>query len=164
MSKKKIVLIDDDAVFLMLSKKLLGKEPYLEPIDTFTTVPDAFGYFQQLKESGSRFPDAVFVDLDMPQTDGLELARQLRETYLPESPPMGQPATKLYILSSSISQRDRQTAENMPAVSDYMEKPLSAAMLRQVLGVEEEQQPRDRERLSNPGSQQQDQQSRQKEI
>lgn len=144
MSQKIILLIDDDPLFLMLTKKLLAKQPFLGSIDTATTVEDAFSYFQELKEKNTAFPDAVFIDLDMPQLDGLELAQQLKESYLAD-----RPQTKIFILSSSISQRDRQTAENMPVVTDYMEKPLSAEILKGALGL---QNPEPKNRESMRGS------------
>lgn len=141
MSQKTILLIDDDTLFLMLTKKLLGKQPFLERISTATTLEEAFSYFQELKEQNSAYPDAVFIDLDMPQMDGLELAQQLKESYLAD-----QSQTKIFILSSSISQRDRQTAENMPIITDYMEKPLSAETLKGVLGLQNPE-PKDRESM-----------------
>ncbi|WP_224999830.1 response regulator [Cesiribacter sp. SM1] len=132
MSKKTILLIDDDTLFLMLTRKMLEGQDYLGRIDTATTVEEARQYFQNLKENNSSFPDAVFIDLDMPMVSGLEMAQQLKDTFLAEHP-----QTKIFILSSSISQRDRQTAESLEAVTDYMEKPLSPEVLKQALTLEQ---------------------------
>ena len=131
MRKKTILLIDDDTLFLMLTRKLLERQSYLERIDTVTTVDEMEQYFEALLEKGAPFPDAVFIDLDMPMVSGLELANQLRTSYLAD-----RPEVKIFILSSSISQRDRNTSESLDAVSDYMEKPLSAEILKQALGLE----------------------------
>lgn len=131
MRKKTILLIDDDTLFLMLTRKLLEGQSYLERIDTVTTVDEMEQYFQALLETGAPFPDAVFIDLDMPMVSGLELAKRLKTSYLAD-----RPEVKIFILSSSISQRDRNTAESLESVSDYMEKPLSADVLKQALGLE----------------------------
>jgi CheY-like chemotaxis protein len=131
MSKKAILLVDDDTLFLMLTRKMLEGQTYLERIDAVTTVAETQAYFQGLKEKNIAFPDAVFIDLDMPLVSGLELAQQLRGTFLANHPEI-----KIYILSSSISQRDRHTAESLAAVTDYMEKPLSPQVLKQALGLE----------------------------
>lgn len=133
MSKKVILLIDDDELFLMLSRRLLEKQPFLERIDTLSRATEVEQYFEKLMEQGKAFPDAIFIDLDMPQTHGLALAQHIKENYLAENAS----ATKLFILSSSISQRDRQTAESLEAVKDYMEKPLTAEILKQALGLED---------------------------
>ena len=143
MTKKNILLIDDDPLFLMLTRKLLEKETYLERIDTATSVEEAEQYFLGLKAENA-YPDAVFIDINMPLVNGLELARQLHHEYL-----AAKPDTKVFILSSSISQRDRVTAEKLDAVYDYMEKPLSASVLRKALGLEIEQV---KDRKSTPGN------------
>lgn len=130
MKKRKILLIDDDVIFLMLTNKLFKDQPFLEQINTASNVQAAFTYFKSLQEGGSEYPDAVFIDLDMPETSGFELAQQLKKTYLADKP-----ETKLFILSSSISQNDRSIAEKLEAVDDYMEKPLSTEKLKQALGL-----------------------------
>lgn len=130
------MLIDDDDLFLMLNCKLFKDEPYLERIDTANTVEDALAHFQKLREQGSTYPDAIFIDLDLPQMDGLELAQLLKDSFLSEKAAYGS-IPKIFILSSSISQRDRQTAAKLPFISDYMEKPLNAEMLRLALGVKQ---------------------------
>ena len=140
MTKKRILLVDDDALFLMLTCKLLEKEPYLENIDTLASPDEVKAYFEERKKGQAPFPDAVFIDIDMPEISGLELARQLHTDFL-----AARPQTKIFILSSSISQRDRQTAEGLEAVTDYMEKPLSVDLLKQALDINDEVKPKDRE-------------------
>lgn len=119
----------------MLTRKLLEKEPYLERIDILNTSNEAADYLEQLEKKGSAFPHAIFIDIDMPMISGLELAEQLHQDYL-----KNKPDTKVFILSSSISQRDRHIAEGLDAVHDYMEKPLSTALLRKALGITKKQQ------------------------
>lgn len=148
MSKKTILLIDDDDLFLLLTCRLFEEEPYLERIDTVNTAEKAVAYFKKLSEQGSAYPDAIFIDLDMPQMDGLELAQLLKDSFLSEKAAPAQ-VPKMFILSSSISQRDRQTASNLHFISDYMEKPLSKAMLLQALEIEQ------RKAKAGPGLEQQ---------
>ena len=100
MTKKNILLIDDDALFLMLSRKLFEKEAFLENIDTLNTQDEVKAYFEERQKGEAPYPDAVFIDIDMPEISGLELARQLHASFLAK-----QLHTKIFILSSSISQR-----------------------------------------------------------
>lgn len=146
MSKKTILLIDDDDLFLMLTCRLFKDEPYLERIDTANTAEDALAHFQKLREQNNAYPDAIFIDLDMPQMDGLELAQLLKDSFLSEKNAYGS-IPKLFILSSSISQRDRHTASSLHFISDYMEKPLSKEMLLRALEMEQ-QPPKQRKAIA----------------
>lgn len=71
MSRKKILLVDDSSVTLMMEKMILGREPY----DLLTAKNG-----QEAVESAKRErPDLVLLDVVMPGMDGFETCAKLRE-------------------------------------------------------------------------------------
>jgi len=67
---KKILVVDNDRIFLSLMKKLLEKEGH-----QVTTAEDGLHAFDMLR---SYTPDVIFVDLVMPNIDGGMLCRIIR--------------------------------------------------------------------------------------
>ncbi len=71
MSKKKILLVDDDLKNSMFLKRFLEEEPYEVTYANNGVV--AWELFGALK------PDLVLLDINMPIMDGFELAQKIRE-------------------------------------------------------------------------------------
>lgn len=68
----KVMLIDDEKPGLEEIARLLGKYPDLEIARAFTNP------LQALEAMGDLQPDAVFLDIDMPYMNGLELALRIQ--------------------------------------------------------------------------------------
>jgi CheY-like chemotaxis protein len=81
------------------------------------------------KEAGtaarSRFPQFVFLDLKMPECDGFDVLRWMKEHSLLER-------TSVFVLSGSAEPQDVQLAKELGA-SEYLVKPIRHTILRQVL-------------------------------
>ena len=68
----RILIVDDDARFRALARTLLGRLGYV-------TAAEAADGAQALAAAGGARPDAALVDVQLPDIDGLALARRLRE-------------------------------------------------------------------------------------
>lgn len=71
-----------------------------------------------LKEAASRKPDLVILDLGLPDMDGTELVKQLREWS----------TTPIVVLSARMEERDKVTALDLGA-DDYLTKPFGTEEL-----------------------------------
>lgn len=69
----KAVLVDDEKPALNVLCKLLGEREDIEVIGAYTDAGE------MLESAQTRMPDVVFLDIDMPETSGLELASRLRQ-------------------------------------------------------------------------------------
>ncbi|MDN3671171.1 response regulator [Echinicola jeungdonensis] len=106
----KIVLIDDDPISTFITEKLISKylhEPF--QIYKFEKAADA------LKRIYNISPNYLFLDLNMPEMNGWEFLEQF-------SPRKTSP--EIYILSSSLDQRDINRANDYSQVKQYLSKPM----------------------------------------
>ena len=128
--KKKIsvLLIDDDTLFLSLTRKTLEKMPFLSDVEDLNDVKEARKYLDSCVLEERPCPDVIFLDIKLPGIGGLDFADMYSRRYAERFP-----NTRLVILSSSNSYKDRRAAMNIPAVDDYVEKPLTREKLNRVL-------------------------------
>jgi two-component system KDP operon response regulator KdpE len=105
-----VVLIEDEAQIRRFLRATLSGQGYR----LFEATTGADG----LVEVASRQPDVVIVDLGLPDTDGLEVIRRLREWS----------AVPVIVLSARGQERDKVTALDAGA-DDYVSKPFSAGEL-----------------------------------
>ncbi|HXD99775.1 MAG TPA: response regulator [Candidatus Acidoferrum sp.] len=105
-----VVLIEDEAQIRRFLRATLTGQGYR----LFETTTGADG----VVEVASRQPDVVIVDLGLPDMDGLEVIRRLREWT----------AVPVIVLSARGQERDKVSALDAGA-DDYVSKPFSAGEL-----------------------------------
>lgn len=105
-----IVLIDDDPISTFVTEKLILKN-VKEPC-TFYKYQDAETALEEI--NGIR-PNYLFLDLNMPGMNGWDFL----DHFHPENDD-----AQIYILSSSVDQRDINKASKYQLVKDYLSKPL----------------------------------------
>lgn len=105
-----IVLIDDDPISTFVTEKLISKN-VKEPCKFFKYQSAR----QALKEIYKIKPNYLFLDLNMPEMTGWDFLDRLNASIN---------EAKIYILSSSVDERDIIKASEYKVVSDYLSKPL----------------------------------------
>jgi CheY-like chemotaxis protein len=105
-----IVLIDDDPISTFVTEKLISKN-VKEPCKFFKyqSAKIALAEIDQIR------PNFLFLDLNMPEMNGWDFLDQFR----PENN-----EAQIYILSSSVDERDISKASQYELVKDYLSKPL----------------------------------------
>jgi two-component SAPR family response regulator len=126
MSEKKInvLLVDDDDLFLFLTERTLNKSACLENINSCGSVAEAQAYLENCEKGPSPFRDVIFVDMNMPLMTGMDFAEWYNEKY-----GLTHQDSRLVILTSSISRKEKVKAMEIPAVYDFMQKPLTPEKL-----------------------------------
>ena len=121
MAQKKILLVDDSDMILMMEKMILGPEPY--ELLTASNGADA------VERAAAEGPDLILLDVVMPKMSGVEACKRLR----------GQEATRT---TPIIMVTTRGESENVELAydagcSDYVTKPINGpellAKIRQCL-------------------------------
>lgn len=77
----------------------------------------------------SDFPTHIFVDVNMPELNGIPFVKKFEETF-PHSD------TRIYFLSAALHDEVADEIKNLKSVHGYFEKPFSIEIASQVFGFE----------------------------
>ena len=124
-----ICTIDDDPIYKLIIKKIINRAGIFQEHTHFSSAVDAI---EKFKDREFRLPNIILLDINMPQMDGWEFIEKMRKIR-----PGFSKHTKVYIVSSSISEVDREKAELIEEVSAYITKPLHKEKLMTMIKVEE---------------------------
>lgn len=115
--KYQIVIIDDSSIIHTIMKRYLDDDD-LE----VTSLMDGVQAIEYCKD---HTPDLIFLDIVMPEKDGLAVLRELRET-------KNNAQTSVIILSSKDYGEDKKIAYELGAVA-FLPKPPSKQQIQDVL-------------------------------
>ena len=121
----RFLLIDDDDIFNFLNKKVLEKSGQSNAITIHTSAREGLDYLSSIMDSEEKWPQVILLDIRMPGMDGfefLDVLKNLDEKFLKQ--------VKVFMLTSSIDDRDKRKSEIFPFVYGYFSKPLSPAILQ----------------------------------
>ena len=117
---KTLTLVDDDDVFVFLTKKTIEQTKLVDLIKVFGNGLDALNFLKENKHNIDVLPEIILLDLSMPIMNGW----QFLEEYTKLNPTIGKKIT-IYICSSSISPDDITRAKTINEVTDYIIKPIT---------------------------------------
>ena|ERR1700742_2347501 len=125
---EKILLIDDDPVFVLLARKILESIDKALAVDVCADGELGIGYIDRAKEDPKSLPEFIFLDLNMPVLDGWGFL----EAYSAIEHELGK-KVKVYILSSTISADDIAHAMQYPFLSGFLIKPLEKSKMEDIV-------------------------------
>lgn len=123
MPLRRILLVDDDSAYHFLQKLVLKENNINCPVDSVYDGYEALRYMEDCDGS----PDLILLDLNMPNWDGLDFLESCRKCgRLPGY-------VRIFILSSSNLEEDKQRALAYEFVTGYIEKPLNKDSIKNIL-------------------------------
>jgi CheY-like chemotaxis protein len=125
---KSIFLIDDDPIFVYLTRRIIVSIDRQCKIDEFTDGDLAIRYLREICEKTELLPDIIFMDISMPVMDGWEF---LDEYSLLR--PKIKKDIALFIVSSSISPQEVERSKTFHTVSDFLIKPLERGKIVEII-------------------------------
>ncbi|MFN3639464.1 MAG: two-component system response regulator [Flavobacterium sp.] len=125
---KRFIIVDDDKFSNLLSKILLNKLFKNVEVKDFLFPESALEYIETEFEKHEE-KITIFLDINMPTLTGWDFLK-IFET-LPDSL---KNQFQIFVLSSSIDPIDIERAKADPLVIDFIEKPLSKAVLEKYFG------------------------------
>ena len=127
-SKPRVLLIDDDQVYLFAATKTIEATGLAGSVEVCTNGLDAIDYLNRIINSSGKLPDVIFIDINMPVMDGWEFL----EEYKSLSPRISDPI-KIFILSSSVDKNDIMRSKEYNSVIDYIVKPVYKEKFSEIL-------------------------------
>ncbi len=123
------IFVDDDRLVLIFGKMLLKKTVGDVEVETFDVPEEGLNYLRSgLSTFAEGRPVLLFLDINMPGMDGWE--------FLDHYSRLGQAIKErihIYILSSSVDDRDKNRGAANPDVKGYLVKPLTKEALQQCI-------------------------------
>jgi two-component system, NarL family, nitrate/nitrite response regulator NarL len=113
----KTVLIDDSDIDLFIQRRFLEVYDFSNELLLYKSADEALNWLKTI--NNDQAPDIIFLDLNMPEVDGFSFLKNFKE--LPDSI---RSKTKIVVLTSSNSAKDRSQAFTYPNVIQFITKPL----------------------------------------
>ncbi len=121
-------IIDDDPIFVMVFKKILSNIDYFNKVDTVKNGFEALEGLKILDATNQKFPDIIFLDLNMPVLDGWQFLEALENLPFKEK-------LNIHVISSTIDKEEIERSKTFNVVKSFIHKPTSAKQLIQSLNV-----------------------------
>ncbi|CAM4421787.1 response regulator [Flavobacterium terrigena] len=124
---KRFIVIDDDPINNLLCTKNIKKSVEGADVITFTDAETGLDYIKSNFSSPNAEKVVLFLDINMPTMSGWEFMEEFHNVNAEIKDHVS-----IYILSSSVSEVDKQKAKIDPDVIDYIEKPLLVDILNKL--------------------------------
>ncbi len=122
-----ILLIEDDLAQSELIQFYIANHSAEHQVDTLSTGKDAMEYLAKLENKEENFPDLILLDLKLPQFDGHEILKFLKESDSLKVIPIS-------ILTTSNADKDVNMALMLGANS-YGVKPMNADIFQKNINI-----------------------------
>ncbi len=129
MKYRGIAIVDDDNLFRHILKAQISKLQASEDVVLFENGDQAIRHLRSAIEDPELFfPKTIFLDINMPVMNGWEFLDAFREL-------KGQLAEEItiFIVTSSVNEEDQQKAKEYSEVSKYVVKPITSAILKEII-------------------------------
>ena len=117
---KRVLLIDDNDIDNFINERMITTSNFAQTVVVKSTADAGIDYLKKHIDEVGLLPEIIFLDLNMPGTDGFGFLVEYEK--LPD--PLKK-SCRVIVLSSSISPEDINRASTNPYVMKYINKPLS---------------------------------------
>jgi CheY-like chemotaxis protein len=124
------VVIDDDSINNMVCEQIINMIIPDAFIRTFVAPEEGIAYLASRYSMPGAKEVVLFLDINMPVLSGWEVLEEFK-TF----PEQIRKRIRIFILSSSVAENDKEQAGKNPLISGFIEKPLSVLMVQDALAA-----------------------------
>ena len=125
MATSKVLVVDDDPIHQRIAQIMIDRHQIFDVCKCYTDGQTAMDYIKENTTDDEELPDVILLDLNMPNLDGwgfLDQFLALEDKIKKE--------IRIYIVSSSVDEKDIIRSKIYPSVRGFISKPLSPDILR----------------------------------
>jgi CheY-like chemotaxis protein len=115
----KVLVVDDDRIFNLLSSKTLERMAVVNEIHTATNGQEAIELINDYFQGATALPDVILLDLNMPIMDGFGFIHAFQKLNI-----AGKENVKIIIVTSSQDPKDMDRVKSL-GITKYLTKPIS---------------------------------------
>ncbi len=123
-----ILLIEDDEIDVLINDRMISKYKGNIKRVVAKNGSEAEKILETSAQEGN-FPTKIILDLIMPIMNGFQFLDMYQDKFYAKFP-----ATKVYVLTSSIHPSDNKKTKEYPFVNAHITKPLSASGIQEIFG------------------------------
>lgn len=120
-------IVDDNHIVLLVVGKIIKKTKLSENVYSFKNGEEALSILKRGIKDPELLPDVILLDINMPIVDGWEFLEEYKKLK-----PELEKDIEIYMLTSSISERDIERAAKISHVKGYITKPVTKDKIMQI--------------------------------
>ena len=128
MKKKEIWIVDDDNIYQIIVRKIIGKMELFSSFSSYKNGKDAIDALKKAAENNENIPDIILLDINMPVMDGWEFMDEI----VSYKSKLNQKIA-IYIVSSSIAVQDKDKAKTYAEILGCLSKPITMDALYEIV-------------------------------
>ncbi len=123
--KSRVFIIDDDPIHQRIAQIMISKHNLFDEYFSYTEAQKALDFLQDNLENTETLPDVILLDLNMPVVDGWDFldAFEILNKNLKKN-------IRVFIVSSSVDEKDVLRSQSYPGVKGFISKPLSPEIIK----------------------------------
>lgn len=122
-----VLLVEDDPITIMVCDRIIKMSDFSDNVVSCENGKTAIDHINKLVNAGEKFPEIIFLDINMPVMNGWDFLEEF-ETIKDKISPM----PRIFILSSTVDPEDYKRAKAFSAVDNFISKPLSKEFLENI--------------------------------